>query len=311
MNVFARKLTENLHLCKYFRTFVRFFEDMNRTQIYSIVLIGMAFCLSGCNLFQRDAKEGAVAQLGSNYLYQSDLDAVTQHAATPEDSARYAEQFIRRWATDILQYQEGKNHSTPEIEALVEDYRRSLYVAEFERHIVNKRMPKAVSDAEADTFYVHHPEQFILQENILQGALLVIPLDAPAQNELKSRLTDLSEEANLEYVEKYAYQYASGYELFTTQWRTGNQILMRMPSNKWQKSLTAGKQYAEQDSTSLYLLQVTDCRLAGEAMPIEYARTTIDKMILAERRIRFLQNQRQELYDDAVRFGKIQFKSEK
>lgn len=265
----------------------------------------MLLCLSGCKLFERDTKEGVVVQLGNNYLYQADLDAVTQNATTPEDSARYAEQFIRRWATDILQYQEGKNHSTPEIEALVEDYRRSLYVAEYERHIVDKRMPKTVTDAEADTFYVHHLERFMLQENILKGALLVIPQDAPAQPELKKRLADLSDEANLEYIEKYAYQYASGYELFTEQWRTGNQILMRMPSNKWQKSLAAGKQYTEQDTTSVYLLQVTDCRLAGEAMPVDYARETINKMILSERRVKFLQEQRKELYDDAVRFGKI------
>lgn len=267
----------------------------------------LLLCLAGCNLFQRDVKEGAVVQLGNNYLYQSDLDAVTQYAATPEDSARYAEQFIRRWATDILQYQEGKNHSTPEIEALVEDYRRSLYVAQYERHLVDKRMNKTISDAEADTFYVRHPDRFILQENILQGALLVIPQDAPAQPELRKRLADLANEENLEYVEKYAYQYASGYELFTQQWRTGNQIVMRMPSNKWQKALAAGKQYAEQDSINIYLLQVTDCRLAGDTMPIDYARTTIDKMILAERRVTFLQAQREELYEEATRFGKIRF----
>lgn len=267
----------------------------------------LLLCLAGCNLFQRDVKEGAVVQLGNNYLYQSDLDAVTQYAATPEDSARYAEQFIRRWATDILQYQEGKNHSTPEIEALVEDYRRSLYVAQYERHLVDKRMNKTISDAEADTFYVRHPDRFILQENILQGALLVIPQDAPAQPELRKRLADLANEENLEYVEKYAYQYASGYELFTQQWRTGNQIVMRMPSNKWQKALAAGKQYAEQDSVNIYLLQVTDCRLAGDTMPIDYARTTIDKMILAERRVTFLQAQREELYEEATRFGKIRF----
>ena len=262
-------------------------------------------CMSGCNLFQRDAKEGAVAQLGNNYLYQTDLDAVTSRATTPEDSARYAEQFIRRWATDILQYQEGRNHATPELEALVEDYRRSLYVAEYERHIVDKRMPKVVSDAEADTFYVHNIDRFVLQENILQGALVVIPQDAPSQAELKKRLTDLTDEDNLEYIEKYAYQYASGYELFTEQWRTGNQILMRMPSNKWQKALAAGKLYEEKDTTSIYLLQVTDCRLAGETMPVEYARPTIDKIILAERRVAFLKKQREQLYDDAVRFGKV------
>ena len=282
--------------------------QMKRTRRVYIILAGCAVIgLSGCNLLQRDAKEGAVVQVGNNYLYAEELAAVTQRATTPEDSARYAEAFIRRWATDILLYQEGKNHSTPEIEALVEDYRRSLYVAEYERYVVDKRMPKTVSDAEADTFYVHNTDRFILQENILRGALLVIPRDAPLQPELKKRLTDLTDEENLEYIEKYAYQYASGYELFTEQWRTGNQILMRMPTNKWQKTLAAGKQYAEQDSTSLYLLQVTDCRLAGEPMPVDYAREAIDKIILSQRRVAFLQQQRKQLYDEAVKFGKVKF----
>ena len=280
--------------------------NMRQSRLYILVAgIALTVVLSGCNLFQRDVKEGAVVQLGNNYLYKADIDAVTQRASTPEDSARYAEAFIRHWATDLLQYQEGKNHSTPEIEALVEDYRRSLYVAEYERYVVEKRMPKAVSDAEADTFFVHHTDRFILQENILQGALLVIPQDAPSQPELKNRLTDLSNEENLEYIEKYAYQYASGYELFNEQWRTGNQILVRMPTNNWQKALAPGKLFAEQDSTSLYLLQVTDCRLAGEPMPADYAREAIEKIILAKRRVEFLQQQRKQLYDDAVRFGKV------
>ena len=127
------------------------------------------------------------------------------------------------------------------------------------------------------------------------------------QPELKKRLTDLTDEENLEYIEKYAYQYASGYELFTEQWRTGNQILIRMPTNNWQKTLAAGKQYAEQDSTSLYLLQVTDCRSAGEPMPVDYAREAIDKIILSQRRVAFLQQQRKQLYDEAVIFGKVKF----
>ena len=235
------------------------------------------------------------------------MEQVTASAANAEDSTRYADQYIRRWATDILQYQAGKDHSSPETEALVEDYRRSLYVAEYERHLVDKRMPKYVSDAEADTFYVRHADRFVLQENILEGILLVLPADAPSLPELKAKLKDIADEDNLEYIEKYAYRHAAGYELFATQWRTGNQILMRMPSNKWQKSLAPDKLFEERDTASIYLLQVTDCRLVGEQMPIEYARPTIDKMILAERRVTFLQQQRDELYEDAVRYGKIRF----
>lgn len=248
-----------------------------------------------------------MVQLGNYYLYRTDLDQVTAAATDAEDSARYADQYIRRWATDILQYQAGKDHSSPETEALVEDYRRSLYVAEYERHLVDKRMPKYISEAEADTFYVHHADRFVLQENILEGVLLVLPSDAPSLPELKKRLTNIADEENIEYIEKYAYRHAAGYELFNTQWRTGNQILMRMPSNKWQKALAPNKLFEERDTTSIYLLQVTDCRLAGEQMPIEYARPTIDKMILAERRVTFLKAQRDELYEDAVRYGKIRF----
>ena len=281
---------------------------MTTLRIYRFLAILLAVGgLSACNLFQRDAKEGAVVQLGSYYLYRSDLDQVTAAATNAEDSARYADQYIRRWATDLLQYQAGKDHSSPETEALVEDYRRSLYVAEYERHLVDKRMPKYISEAEADTFYVRHADRFVLQENILEGVLLVLPADAPSLPELKQKLTNIADEENIEYIEKYAYRHAAGYELFNTQWRTGNQILMRMPSNKWQKALAPNKLFEERDTASIYLLQVTDCRLAGEQMPIEYARPTIDKMILAERRVTFLKTQRDELYEDAVRYGKIRF----
>lgn len=274
-----------------------------------IIIIGIlsALCLSACNLFQREQKAGAVVELDNHYLYASDLLAVTQYATTPEDSMRLADEYIRRWATDILQYQEGKHHSTPQLEAMIEAYRRSLYVSQYEQHIVERRMSRHVSKAEADTFYNHHPERFILQENILRGALLLVPKDAPQQDELLRRMQDLTIEDNLEYLEKYAYRYATGYELFTDQWRTANEVLLRMPTNNWQRHLASGRQFVEQDSVTNYILQVSDCRLIGQAMPTEYARPEIDKIILAERRISFLQQQRQELYDDAVRFGKIKF----
>ena len=90
---------------------------MKLTHLY-LIATGCALMLglSGCNLFQRDAKEGSVVQLGNNYLYQSDIDAITAYASTAEDSIRYAEQFVRRWATDILMYQQGKSHSSADIE---------------------------------------------------------------------------------------------------------------------------------------------------------------------------------------------------
>ena len=51
--------------------------QMKRTRRVYIILAGCALIgLSGCNLLQRDAKEGAVVQVGNNYLYAEDLAAV-------------------------------------------------------------------------------------------------------------------------------------------------------------------------------------------------------------------------------------------
>ena len=272
-----------------------------------LIFAAAVLVLSSCNLFERDKKEGAVVQLGDHYLYESDLAAITSGAATPEDSMQYAKTYIRHWAMDILQYEQGRKLTRPEIEALVDDYRRSLYVQAYEDNAVERHMNKHVTQAERDTFYSHHADRFVLQENILKGALVVVPKDAPKQKDLQKWLGNLTDEDGLVNLENYTYQYATGYELFTDRWVTGSQVMMRMPSNEWQKRLSAGRLYTESDSASTYMLQVVDCRLVGDTMPKDYAKMEIDRMVLSERRVDFLKQQRKELYESALRFGKIQF----
>ena len=95
---------------------------------------------------------------------------------------------------------------------------------------------------------------------------------------------------NLEKIEKYAYNYAIGYELFTDEWRTDQQLGLYMP---FEKDLLAGllrqkKQIELQDSVATYILQVADKRLAGEPMPIEYARPEIVNAVLSQRQVQFI-----------------------
>ena len=125
---------------------------------------------------------------------------------------------------------------------------------------------------------------------------------------LRGWLTDLSEE-NLENIEKFAYNYAVGYELFTDQWRSAQQLLLTMPfeQDELDRLLRSKQQIELQDSLSTYILQVTDKRMAGEPMPIEYARPEIEKAVLSQRRVLFLQKERERLYEDALRHKKIQF----
>ena len=279
---------------------------MKNKLLYISILL---FCavLSGCQWFEQKRMTGVAVTLNGQYLYQSTLDSLS-FGLLSEDSARVVEQYVKQWAKDILVYDKAKGAVDKTIEALVEDYRRSLYVHAFEQELVERRMPKQVADSIVEQIYAAHPEKFELRESIAKGVLIVVPNGAPNMKKLRGWLTDLNED-NLENIEKFAYNYAVGYELFTDQWRTAQQLLLTMPfeQDELDRLLRSKQQIELQDSLSTYILQVTDKRMAGEPMPIEYARPEIEKAVLSQRRVLFLQKERERLYEDAIKYNKIVF----
>ena len=126
-------------------------------------------------------------------------------------------------------------------------------------------------------------------------------------DQLKRYIVEPQDEEHIEWVEKYAYQYASGYELFLDEWKTANQILLRMPfeEDNLQKQLKQKRQITMQDSLNNYILQVVDVYVKGEQMPIDYARKEIEKIILSQRQVDFIESERENLYNNAIQSGKL------
>lgn len=277
---------------------------MRKYHFCIVLIIGIA--LSSCNGFHKKRQAGTAVELNGHSLYWATLDSLTAGLA-PADSAEVASGYIRQWATDILEYDKAKDINHDEIEALVEDYRRSLYVHAYETRLVEHRMPTHVADTIVEQIYQEHIGQFVLKESIIKGLLLVVPQNAPHRKRLQQWLEKPDD--NIEEIEKYAYRYATGYELFTDRWLTAQQVLLHIPFEKDELNslLKQKKQIEVSDSTSLYILQITEKHMAGEPMPIDYARPEIEKRVLSRRQVDFLQNERKRLYDDAVLFKKIQF----
>ena len=278
-----------------------------KNKLLYISILFLCAVLSGCQWFEQKRMTGVAVALNGQYLYQSTLDSLS-FGLSSEDSARVVEQYVKQWAKDILEYERAKGAADKAIEALAEDYRRSLYVHAYEQELVERRMPKQVADSVVEQIYAAHPEKFELRESLAKGVLIVVPNGAPNMKKLRGWLTDLNEE-NLENIEKFAYNYAIGYELFADQWRTAQQLLMSMPfeRDELNRLLRSKQQIELQDSLSTYILQVTDKRMAGEPMPIEYARPEIEKAVLSQRRVQFLQEERERLYEDAIKYNKIVF----
>ena len=269
-----------------------------------VIALLASFLLVGCSAFEKKQQSGAAVEVNGQYLYQATLDSLTL-GLSQEDSIRVAQQYISQWAKDILVYENAKSRSNKEIERLVEDYRRALYVHMYEQRLVERNMPKSVADSTVVQIYAQMPDRFILDESIVRGLLVVVPIDAPKADKLRGWMA----KQELDAIEKYAYQNASGYELFLDKWLTTTDLLAQIPVERaeLESKLKAHDQIVVSDSIKTYMLQTTQKHLRGEQMPIDYARPQIEKIVLNTRQVEFLNKERERLYNEAIQNKKIKF----
>lgn len=270
-----------------------------------IIILGLSI-LNSCNLFEERRLSGTAAEYNGKTITLKQLQLLTT-GLTPEDSTRVAEQYIHQWAIDLIEYDIAKDQTNKTIESLVEDYRRSLYLHEYEERLVAQYMPRIIEDSVIQSFYDMHRNHFILPETIIQGILLVVPHDAPNIDELRKKIQHPDVEENIEWLEKFAYQYAVGYELFLDDWKNTNAVIVHIPLgvNELNKQLRTKRQIEMQDSVNTFILQVTDMHPEGAQMPLAYARKEIENILLHERQIEFLQREREALYNQAIKEGKL------
>lgn len=288
--------------------------------VFTIFASFFVVMFSSCGEFAERRMKGVVAECEGKQLTERDLRPLTR-GLSAEDSIRVVEHHIRQWCINLQMEKtigkESMGKKKQEIERLVEDYRRSLYAYEWERYLVSREMSQHVVDTVVLAYYEAHKEKFVLRETILRGALLVVPNQAPGLDKVKKQLAQLAsaqvqmqgdEQVEvLEQLEKYAYQNASGYELFLEEWKTASQILLRMPfeEDNLHKLLKQKRQVSMQDSLNTYVLQVSEMYVRGEQMPLDFARGEIEKIILSQRQVEFIQQKREEIYKEALEQGKL------
>ena len=266
--------------------------------------IAAGLLLGSCTALEKQQKVGAAVEVNGQYLYRSTLDSLTVGLSS-EDSLRMVQQYISQWTKDVLEYDKAKARTKSDLEKLVEEYRRALYVQAYEQQLIERHMPKAVPDSVVAQVYEQMPNRFLLDESIVKGILVVVPKDARDIAKLRGWMA----KEKLDEIEKYAYQNASGYELFADKWLTTTDLLAHIPAERaeMENQLKAKNQIEVTDSLKTYVLQVTEKHLRGEQMPMEYARPEIEKIVLYERQVDFLNKEREKLYNEAIQDQKIKF----
>lgn len=280
------------------------------SRIKPLALLFLLSLLLSCNQTTLDEKRVPVLEVEGRFLYLDQIREVLPPNVSEDDSILIADSYIQKWVTDVLLYENAKRNITDkaEIERLMDDYRKSLIIHQYQQRLMQERLSDGPSEKQMVEFYNTYSSQFILKETVMKGILLVVPREAPKMANVRSWVQSGSEKS-LEQIEKYSIQHALSYDYFADRWASLSEVMRKIPILQTNPGdyLKAYMYYEISDSAKHYMLGVDSILLPGSKEPFEMARPRISSIILNKQQSEFITVFQDELYKDAIENGTISF----
>ena len=271
----------------------------------------ISLLLVSCDFFIKSEGVDPVARVNETYLYKEDIIDVVPKGASKEDSTLVVNAYINRWARQLLlmdgaliNLSEKKQN---EFSRLVEQYKNDLYAKAYLEGLVKKNIDSLVKTEEAELFYEANKESFKLNDDLIQFRYVSLPLNPINLDTIKTRFKRF-EAKDKRYLDSISVQFKS-YSLNDSIWVKLNRVAEKIPiinsSNKNQ--LLKKTNFLQlKDSLNLYLMQVNDVRLQNDYAPMDYVKTSINKIVINKRKLELIKQLENDITKDAIKNNKFQ-----
>lgn len=261
--------------------------------------------LSACSLTDLDSQEAGsktiLAEVDGKYLYKDEVVGVTK-GYSGKDSVELLKNFARQWVVRQLMDDQASavvSMNNPEIEKKVEEYRKSLIRAQFERQLVEKRLDTIVTDTAVTVFYQENPTLFILEYQVFQGYFVKIPTNSKDLDKIRNLL---SVEENKEELLKLCQEDALFFHLNDQLWFSITDLGVKLPLHDQDKlQIKKGSLIEVVDGGYIYFLYIKDFRKPGEIAPLGYVKNNVKSLLLSRRRVQLLQGLEEEIYNEGIK----------
>jgi hypothetical protein len=282
---------------------------MNKFIFLTIILL-TSVVNSSCVHKTPQSDRKALLEVEGKFLYADEVQKIIPPNMNDSDSTEIANSYIRKWVTDVLMYENAKRNITnsSEIDELVESYRKSLTIHQYQEKMIEQRLPKEPTEEDMKTFYTQYSDQLVLKENVIKGILLIIPQKAPKLSVVRSWMQS-GNTKSLESIEKYSLQNAISYDYFGDKWLPLSEILKRMPLKieDPSKFVSTNRFVETSDSTEHFFLRINSFKLSGQVEPYEMAKERISNILINKQKADFISKFEKEIYTDAVTNESVTF----
>lgn len=265
----------------------------------------------GCSPTEEDPLLNPIVTVDGVSLTLGELRRAIPDNLAPQDSMAMADDYVGRWVRSKLMLRQAEINLTAEekdVEKLLEDYRTSLLVHLYQQKILEQKHSPLVTSREIEEYYTLMKDNFNLQESIIQGVFIKVPKGAPNQDQLK-RWYRSTESEDLINLEAYSFQYARNYEQFIETWVPFSRINSSLPEPimNEERFLRWSKYYETSDELYNYYLAIHDFELPGSTSPVNYVEERVKAILLNKKRIEFIQQLGQDLYEEGLREKVVNF----
>ena len=256
-------------------------------------------------------QDKVIARAGSHYLYQSQLKEIISPKITLEDSTLLAQSIINTWAKKKLLYDQAvinlDDETQYKLNELVEDYRLDLWARSYKESVVKSMIDTVVSNDAMLDYYSANKNNFALKEAVVQMRYIVLPKDNIDLSLIQEHF-QLNGPADKHFLDSLNYQY-NRYEINDSIWFTKRDFMRNLPivsQEGFNKYLKKSQFFFFEDAIEVYLLHVSDYRLAGENTPFSMVKNTIRKIVFNRNKLEYIKEFDQEILQDAIQTNKFE-----
>ena len=294
---------------------------MKRDDLYQLgvaimrwTAIGCLFCASlvlvSCRQEMEHGGKHPLVQVGNVFLYEEDVVQSLPYGLSSADSVKFLREFVQKWIEEQVLYEKAEHNvrGDERIERMVAEYRRTLVMNNYESRLLQQKVSEELPEEELLHYYEENKQLFILEESVIKGVFIKVPLASPGLKDLKKWYKDSSDEAQ-EHLEELAFRHAVIYEHFYEHWMPISELEAKVVVNLAEISKDFDKQrdIEAKDEEYCYLLHIEEFVAKGEVKPYELARHEIVDLLANYRKVVLMNEVKRDLYNESVEMGRIKY----
>lgn len=259
-------------------------------------------CFS-CKKSDRDESGKVLAQVGDHTLYESALPNIVSENSSTVDSIALINGIVEQWIRKhvLVDAAEASLSSTINIESLLEDYRSSLLISNFEQQYIENNLDTTVTTEQLEEEFSTVGSNFKLSEPIFK--IKIAKVD--------NKMTGLEgfytnwKAGKTQKVKKYCEERALYYSL-DNEWMTLSEIRQNIPSSLLTDSQLMKKQNFQKYSGGFeYFVKIMDYHNVDSPPPLSYIQYKIRELVIHRRKKEMLEKLESDLYTKAINTNKI------